>query len=346
MNLIKTFLLITVIVSSSCFAKKDSCYGLATSSRIETEDGSNLYFSGDFLYWKSYQSGLYYAVTGRGSSTQEMLGNEYDFDGDLQKFNPHWDPGFRIGVGYNMDHDDWNLFCYWTRFHTSKSASAQGDIITLWAHSNLSHGGYQSDSAKAKWRMHLDTADSELGRFFYVGERFSTRPFVGIKGAWINQNIDVDAHYIYGPEPGHAIPALNTVTDAKSEFKGGGILGGLDVRYAFPAGWSFLAKGIASLLYGSFNCDFNYLENDVVIANGIDNFKMGISHFALSLGLDWDTYFSDRYHLGMHIGWEQNIYFGVNHLNHYMFRYREGLLRQENEDLTLNGLTLNVRFDF
>ncbi|MES2123023.1 MAG: Lpg1974 family pore-forming outer membrane protein, partial [Chlamydiota bacterium] len=67
----------------------------------------------------------------------------------------------------------------------------------------------------------------------------------------------------------------------------------------------------------------------------------------LALGLQWDYLFSqDRYHFGVKLGWEFNIFFDQNQLFNFMSSTNPGAINFQNDDLSFQGLTLGLRFDF
>jgi hypothetical protein len=101
------------------------------------------------------------------------------------------------------------------------------------------------------------------------------------------------------------------------------------------------------MLYGFYNCDFHQKWSSTEVAKTRDGFHNAASTAQLALGVRWDIYVHrNRYHFGLYAGWEQNIWFGVNKMNHFTHNLSEGNLEQMNGDLTLSGGTFGVRFDF
>jgi hypothetical protein len=315
------------------------------SSRYEIDNGWNLFLNTEFLWWVAKEDGLYYAqsgFTGVQTSAVPPDGTK-NFNGHLQKVKPHFRPGFRIGLGGNMSYDEWDIFLNWTWFQSNARGDSKGYLLTLWGHPRVSGPDNSTDGAlftRAKWSLHLNILDLEMGRSFWVGRHLSLRPFFGVRGAWIDQHFDI--HYDYTTDP---------ITDGKlraeSDFEGGGVRAGLDTRFGLWGGWSFYGIASASMLYGFFNCDFHERWESVKVAKTRDGFHHAASTAQLALGVRWDTYVHrDRYHFGLYAGWEQNIWFGVNKMNHYFHSLSEGNLQQMNGDLTLSGGTFGVRFDF
>ena len=103
----------------------------------------------------------------------------------------------------------------------------------------------------------------------------------------------------------------------------------------------------ASMLYGAFDCPFKETWEQDVIASAKDSFHQATSTLQMAFGVRWDAYVHrDRYHIGLYAGWEQNIWFGLNKMNRYFSQLSQGELQQLNGDLSLQGATGGVRFDF
>ena len=173
--------------------------------------------------------------------------------------------------------------------------------------------------------------------------------------AWIDQHLKIfNEILLHHPNPGET---LSTDLKALSDFMGAGFRFGLDGRFDFC--WNFSLFGLASysLLYGRFNTDFHEFASggdghgdtvsNLLIADADDKFHMGISSLQLSLGLQWNRPFCyDRYRFGLHLAWEQNMWFQLNQMNHFLHKLDEGILFQENGNLSLQGLSFGARIDF
>jgi hypothetical protein len=315
------------------------------SSRFQVEKGWNFFLNTEFLWWVAKEDGLFYAQSGYTGATTSAVPPDgtKNFSGHLQKVKPHFRPGFRIGIGGNMGYDEWDIFLNWTWFKSHARGHSRGHLLTLWGHPEASGEGNNLNgarSANAKWSLHFNILDLEMGRSFWVGRHFSLRPFFGIRSSWIDQHFDI--HYNYT-----TTPRTKGRLRAESDFEGVGVRGGLDMRFALLSGWSFYSIASASMLYGFYDCDFHERWNSLRVASTRDGFHNAASSAQLALGVRWDTYLHrDRYHIGLYAGWEQNIWFGLNKMNHYFHNLSAGNLQQMNGDLTLSGGTFGVRFDF
>lgn len=300
------------------------------SSRYQVENGWNIFLDTQFLWWIAKGDGLYYAQAGA---------NPPLFDGHLHKVKSHFRPGFRLALGGNMEYDEWDILLSWTWFQSNARDHANGSLLPLWATPGV-FGPLNASSAKAHWWLHYNILDVEMGRSFWVGRHFSLRPFLGIRGGWIDQHLTVRYDYVTTPETDGKIRA-------HSDFEGVGVRAGIDMRFALLHGWSFYGIASASMLYGFYDCFFHEQFESQKIAEARDGFRNALSSGQLALGLRWDTYVhKDRYHFGLYAGWEQNIWFGLNKMNHFMGTLDDGNLEQMNGDIALAGGTFGVRFDF
>lgn len=315
------------------------------SSRFEVDNGWNIFLDVEFLWWTPREDGLFYAQSGyTGPVTSPVPPDGVkNFKGHLQKVHPHFRPGFRAGIGGNMSYDEWDIFLYWTWFRSHARGHSHGDLLTLWGHPTATGEGNVLEGATkahAKWTLHYNTLDIEMGRSFWAGRHFSMRPFFGIRAGWIDQHFDVHYDYTTTPETDGRVRA-------DSDFEGIGIRGGLDMRFVLLGGWSLYGIVSGSMLYGHYECDFHDHWESFKVANSRDSFHNAASSAQMAFGVRWDTYINrDRYHFGLYAAWEQNIWFGVNKMNHYFSHLNEGNLQQMNGDLTLSGGTFGLRFDF
>jgi len=295
-------------------------------SNYQVERGADLFLYGDYLYWSASEDGLYFAQK----------------DSSVKKIEPSWDSGLRLGAGVTFPKEGMDLVFYWTWFKTGadKQVSSDSDtLIPLWATPDFTDAETLL-SAKAKWDLDVNLFDLEWGCASWYGGSFSVRPFFGLRGLWLDQDFSID--YLYNTSP--------TVTETlhiDSDFHGGGLRAGADVRFAMGYGFSLYGIASGSLLYGHFNANLKGKEDTTVIAKTEDEFSKGISSLQLVLGLSWDSHFKkERYHLEFHAGWEQNMWFSVNQMNHFLNTFDSGFYFKEKSNLSLQGLTLGGRFSF
>ena len=308
-------------------------------SNFQVEEGWDLLVFGEYLYWRANEEGLYFAQAGFQNLTLAFPPDgSINFKGKIKKIDPEWDSGARVGLGLNFPRAGYDVIGYWTWFSTDSHESAHGSLIPLWAEPDFVPFT-SSREAKAHWDLDLNVFDLEWGRSSWFGGHFSLRPFFSLRAALIDQALKI--HFRYNTSP-----AAMSHLHSKANFHGGGLRAGVDARFALPYGFAIYGITSGSLLYGKLNNNFR-VTGAAPLAHTKDSFKKGISSLQMGLGLGWDTHFAkDRLHIEFHVGWESNVWFSVNTMNHFMHQLNTGSYFKENSNLSLQGLVAGGRFDF
>lgn len=277
------------------------------------------------------------------------------FSGHDKVKNPNfnWDWGFRLGLGLNLPHDGWDLYLNWTRFHTNahrtSRASLGGTLYPVTLHPG-SVGGLPltADKAKYRWHLRLNELDLEMGREFFVSKWLTLRPFAGMRTAWIDQK---DRTTLQGLN-NDLVLANKRRFERKNDYWGLGIRGGLNTQWGLGCGWSIFANYSASLLYGFFTLDGKQkiiTDTDVVTSDlDVDNhYHVGRAITEFILGVRYDYMFcNERYHIGVQLGWEQQMLYGQNQFMRFVDDTAMGVFVANQGDLTLQGYSARFRFDF
>ena len=312
------------------------------SGRPAVKDGWGVFVTADALLWQPHENGLEYATKVEGANFSGAESKEKSLDWD-------WDWGFRVGLGYNMEHDQWDLYLNWTWLHGTADNHVHADsgevILPRWA-SPGSVGAATATSAKSHWKLRLNVLDLELGREFYVSKWVTLRPHMGLRTAWIRQKYDVDYR-------GLTVNGVSRDVDMKNKYWGLGVRGGLNTDWGLGGGVSIYGNAAVSILYGFFSVD---KDESLQLTSGADFNKIvdldDFYHVSraitdLQLGLRYDYMFcDDRYHFGIQLGWEHHMFFGQNQFILNVDDVATGVTVANQGDLTIQGWTLNVRFDF
>ncbi len=175
------------------------------------------------------------------------------------------------------------------------------------------------------WHMDLNMGDLELGRNCLPSKWLLFRPFMGVRGLVIDSDYTGRKHF-----------------HADSDFWGVGLRLGVDSLWGLGKGLGIYGNGSASLLSGHF--DVHEKKKHVKIESDVENV---VAAADLAMGLQWDYLFSnDRFHFGFKFGWEFNIFFDQNQLFNFLGSDHPGFIQFKKDDLTFQGLTLGLRFDF
>ena len=188
----------------------------------------HLYFTGEWLYWRTRQEGMEFATSRQIS---------FDFQS-----------GFRAGVGTHLpSFDGWEIAVNYTYFNPKHSHTAQGPFYPLFLFQGEAVSGNSVNTAHAHWNLRYQSLDVAFGKPYYLTRTLIFNPFFGLKGVWIDQN----AHFAY---QGGYIPAGETFrTRFKNNFKGAGPLIGTEIDWQLGAGFSLFGDVAASLLAGHFH---------------------------------------------------------------------------------------------
>ncbi len=297
----------------------------------------DLWLNGEMLFWQSNIGSMSYGTTSKSSTTID--------DGHVKNLHFDWEFGFRLGLGYRLPHDKWDLFVNYTYVHGKGQGHAGGSDTVVFPVFATNFGAtpinpFFADSAKAHWHMNLNMADVELGRTCNVGKWLTIRPFIGVRGLVIDQ----DYHVEY--KGGTVAPFGEDKVYLDNDFWGVGIRMGGNTLWGLGKGIGIYGNGSFSLLSGDF--DVHEHENRagtnlMSVERDSDNVVVTAD---LALGLQWDYMFSkDRYHLGFKMGWEFDLFFDQSQLFNFLGN-NPGAFQSTKDDLSFQGLTVGLRFDF
>ncbi len=312
------------------------------------------------FYWNAHQDGLEYAI--ETNSAPAANGSVNIFNGEFKKPHAHWRPGFKLGLGYNSPCDGWDVNLLWTHFKGRASNSVEADdgtdaVIPLFsAFSDPFGGQLNATNARGKWSVKLDLVDLELGREFWVSKYLTLRPNIGLRYARLDQDFNV----FY---TGGSFANVNDENEMDNNFKGIGPRAGLDTVWHLRCGFSIFGNAALSILYGRFHVSEQettslsavpFTETTILSARERSHTSKGIAD--LILGVQYQTMFCDcRYGFTIGLAWENHLFFNQNQL----WRVNrvaqtaaapattgENVFMKSSGDLSTQGVTLNLRFEF
>lgn len=300
-----------------------------------------MFLTADLLVWQARENGLALGTLSH-STTENVVAN-----GQVKNIDFEWDVGFRVGVGYNMPHDGWDLSLTWLRFYTdghrSSHANSDETIYPRLAHpGDIAADNNTCQKLHGHWHLHLNQLDLDLGREFFVSKWLTFRPHIGLRTDWIWQKLRVDYDNFVQFHK-------DVEVKDKDDWWGIGVQGGVDTQWGLGGGWSIYGNFDAAILYGFHQASFDD-QNGFSTQKFVDTKNSyHISHpvLDLQLGLRWDYMFShDRFHLGLQAGWEHHVYFNQNQFMYFVDDYNNGVFVSNQGDLTFQGWTFGARFDF
>ncbi len=343
------------------------CYTAAYNApaAISIKNGWDFNAFASFIYWHVSQEAM---------TTASIISfNEPSINTTQARALPSFEyqPGFKIGLGFDTNYDDWTSWIEYTWLHQSTSHTNTASTDNPFRSSPWFISWIQTLSIPSQpyitslllnsiteihseWKMHLDQLDAAFSRPFYQGSQITISPYAGLRALWIRQNLNLT----FPNRPNIMLPPEPLISLSKNQSHSwaiGPMLGTLG-HSMLGMGFRFEGKAGASLLY----TQYTKIKNHQEVLYPIDNTgdigsasNTSCTHnentlrptAELGLGLGWGSYldnqnyyfdFSARY--DFNILWNQNMMINfVNSING---------IEGTSGNLYLHGLTLSSRFDF
>lgn len=349
-------------------------YNLAQTKMITpnaspvVKGGLDLFIDADFIYWTARQDGLSYALTSNIPLTAAATENYQTYaSGKSLYVNNKYSPGFKVGAGLILDHDGWDLYFQYTWFRTHPSSSTNSgyvvgtpgldNILGFTSHAPFDDDGDSFRTAYSTWKLSFNEFDLELGRNYYISQKLTLRPHIGFKGGWQNQKFNNYWTLAQPTEIAFQWNSANYNIYQKNNFWNIGLRTGLDTSWMFTKNWSLFGDFAISTLWSKFTHKRKDVattagssvttENltDFQTLNNVDYTKQLTPVIELALGLRFDWWFSDDdYRFRLQAGWENQVWFNTN--KYKAIADRGALYQERSGNLSLQGLTIEARFDF
>lgn len=217
--------------------------------RIESSCSWDLKTSATFLWLEAAEENLSLGTLMTVKAVDLIaLETNYPFLGrEIHQFDFEYHPGFQLGLGFNFNCDNWEIFGEYTYFHSKTKSSINTPVefsfvIPTWY---FHVGDILLDSSSGTWKLDLDLGDLELARQYYVGRCLTFRPFGGLRGAFIRQQMEVTYEGLLSDSS--APLDYNNVSKVKSWGIGPRI--GLDTNWMLYSNFRLFINSSASLLY-------------------------------------------------------------------------------------------------
>ena len=296
----------------------------------------------EFLWWRAQMDNLDYAlesadtivlVPTSGSTTRAKV----------QEPNFEFDPGVRVSVGYDFGRRNWDVFLRWTYHYTdvTDTTGSANPPLAVFPTKNFSQDAGRitisaCNTGKAKWQTRLNVLDFEMGYDDFLSDRFSLRPFFGVKAAWLDMNYAIS----YTNVVSQGFPERNVGISAKTDFWGVGPMVGIHGNLHIGWGFSLYAQTSAALIYGEYDSDFKQDSSlDIKTIQKQNNYTRQRAVGTIGMGAEWAWCFSGDYLLAFNLGWEGQYFW-----NQYEMLFN--IDTSFHGDLTYTGLNAGMRFDF
>lgn len=340
--------------------------GAKTATARADVNGHGVYGTVDLIVWHLRNPASGYALT---DSVQTPT---FPIEGRIHAIEFDWSAGFRVGLGYNFDHDGWDAGVEYTYFNTTDTSSESGGDITpirTWGiaplgtnpkpHPDSVAHFRECTSAKSTYDFNFQNVEANLGRAFFVSKMLSFRPFLGVKTAWLSntQHTTYKGGEVWesrGADDPSGLPANSILyglqdnpikEKEKNNFWGVGPQVGCGSKWHLGAGFSIFGDLSAALLYG-----FTKLEHEerYSLFHDFDDYidvKYSFHRIAptvkMQLGLRYDAYVNhDKHHFGIGLGYDTQYWW--DQAQHGMPAIASNLTAP----IAMYGFTLDFRFDW
>jgi hypothetical protein len=314
---------------------------------------SDFYFHADYLLLQPKQEGLEYAMTNTNTSnTFPITGGEIlGFSNDNRDWD--WDSGFRVGMGFYLNHDAWTIDLNWMWFKINEEASNAATnsevLIPFW----IVPGSNQAvpltnNTASARWHLSMNVLDLSIGKPYHVSRYFIMNPFFGIRGAWFDQHYRARYGGLYG---NGTVFQNGAEMDGRNDFWGVGTRAGMNTEWLLGGGWELLANLSFSFLFSKFDVD-----QEMALGTGTasNSFNLDFKHYQnttnmeLQLGVAWGAYFNKhQHHISLQLMYEFQEWFNQNQMRRFFDAASTSAQDVVSRgDLALNGLSVRLLFDF
>lgn len=367
-----------------CVPKPPKCIDIEayTPPFYDLQCDFGFFIDGEFLYWYARETNLPYAA-----QFEVKPDNRFDPDENIgtaflskiANLESEWDPGFRVGLGWNSSCDGWDFYLNWTYFYNKSSdqiASNFAGFFPTIGETGLYNpwwNGSQAfvqpaifDEIKASWKIHFNQIDFEVGRKYWLSPCFTMRPYAGLRGAWTKTDFEVDASM--GPKVVEGTTRLILSSNCLDDrLWGVGLLAGLQPNFYFTKCFILYANLGAALIWGEFEGkpSESYFRGEsgtinITDLNQINSYRNDFFQMSpiidLALGLRWEeTWCCYRYRTALDLGWEHHVWFDHGYRIQATNFLSEGSpdalhfapsFYNVVSDLNYGGLVIRLRVDF
>ena len=305
-------------------------YGASTASARPLEEAQGIRFNFDIFYAHARPNGVefnYVDGQATGSNANQPV---LPLNGLVNDISFQWDWGFKVGVGYNFEHDGWDANAQYTYFDTSASTSSNpgSNSYTVplvgWAALPEGVGGDEffvySDNATGLSDLEFDVVDLMLGRNYFMSKYLSMKPSFGLKATWIKFN--KEARFTGGssnensPELGFNLGDATIYVKDRSNYWGMGPATGVDTNWYLGCGFSIYGNASGSLLFGRYQVWHRESSTITDRSDKTIDLDANVHAFVpvvdLNLGLAYGTYVANKeQYVEFSLGYECTYYWNA-----------------------------------
>lgn len=266
---------------------------------------------------------------------------------DILQVPFHLNAGLRVGVGRNNNYNHWDTVFTYTWFQTKGSSQAYvatGGIYSPFVgnfyinNTNGSNFGPNYHNAGVQWKLYYNIFDLELGKKFNIDQYLQLRPFIGLKGGFINQRIDTQWQ-----NPTIATTFIAATENLKNDFAGIGPSVGINTTWPLydrsKSSFKIVGNFSGALLWGHWSFSDLYENNTPAsVAVNVESINGAASMVRALLGIEWSGLLLKK-PMSIRLGYEAQVWF--NQVQYYSFN-----MGRLNNLMSLQGGVLGLCFYF
>lgn len=308
---------------------------------FETGPSCSSVLTVDYLCWEVKSEALPYGYTFGSNGAPPILAPV-----EVQRVEPTFHSGVRLGMNFLVPCSTcWDIDLRWTYLPgNAKDSVTASNILPIWMAGTTRPS---ATGAQAKYKVSFNLFDLSLARRFCISHRVALSPFVGLKGAWIDQDFRI--HYS-GVLFQDAPVAGGSFIDCKNKIKyrGWGLHAGLNSDWYMKCGFSLFAHGACDLLWSHAKVNEREILPSGALRSSTDdsNLRMVNPVFELLLGLGWSSRSCSPCRFNCHVGWEMHYMMNLVQFSQFTDDFDHPRKLQQRGNLGLGGLTAGVSINF
>lgn len=321
-----------------------------TPAGIRVSDAWDFFAWGTFTYWNPSQDNMELGIISDASNSL------YWVNGNMVNLHYEYKPGFKIGLGVNLDRDYWDLLAEYTWFrgdqtkHISLDPTGNKGFLPRWAFPSLFSPEYFG--GKEKWRLHMDLLDFVLSRDYCVTNSIDFCTLFGVRAAWIRQNLS--AYYLNETTGLWAVKNVQVTSNSNSWAVGPKVA--LHTNWLLGKGCRIYGNGAGDLLFTRYT-HLRFHQQGTTSTGAVGTgFLLSVrekdvncmrGHLELEFGLGWGTYFSHHHsHVDLSAGYGFQVFFDQNMFRIFLDDQSCATSLVATGNLYVHGLNTSLRFDF
>jgi hypothetical protein len=286
---------------------------------------AGLFATGEYLLVQPRRNALDFAVISPNTNLAP--------GGEVYSLNWETRSSFRMGFGYQLPDEPWQIGITYTYVHSAQNRSLvapDGGIL----YATLTRGGGVDDVLTADGSTNLDfnVIDLEASRLICVSPHLDVKVFGGGRFAWIDQKLIA----VYN---GGSAGAINDTVSSPVYFNGGGLTAGAQAFWKIYQGLGLYGRVRTSLLTGQFRNFLTETNNNGAepIVDVSERYRQVVPVTEIGMGLGYQ---GD--HLLFSVGYElQNWFDMVNSLD-FPSGSNIGKPGRRVSDLSLDALSVQL----